>query len=316
MKKLTSLILVILLAMAGLACAAAEGRDWSAVMPMPTEEQLSRPGECRSPYVTFFADTGDITGLEMNLRIDHDPLGTYICPACWFLNVSSLEEKYTEVYSDYSDSIGGYLGFQVLETGEKVLIMSLWNVFCRDADGKITELKPKVLYSPEARIREHTPETNGEGSFLQCIIPCDWKTEKDYRLVLVQETGEEGTEVFTLSLMEAKKALLLAQSAPDISASKPILRINAFSGKEEVAACGEALMDLVMRSTELIETIVRTDRHLPGRRLRCSATQRVCLTLYMRIISMGRAMPGSLASICCVPITCGFQETGMTRLTH
>lgn len=63
---------------------------------------------------------------------------------------------------------------------------------------------------------------------------------------------------------EYEKALLLAQSAPDISASKPLLRINAFSGKEEVAACGEALMDLVMRSTELIETIVRTDRQMPS----------------------------------------------------
>ncbi len=63
---------------------------------------------------------------------------------------------------------------------------------------------------------------------------------------------------------EYEKALQPAESAPDISASKPRLRINAFSGKEEVAACGEALMDPVMRSTEPIGTIVRTDRQRPS----------------------------------------------------
>ena len=210
MKKLITLMLAILLALAGLSFASAEGRDWSAMMPMPTEEQISQPGELRSPYVTFYPQARNITGLEMNLRIDHDPLGTYICPACWFLNVSALEEQYTRVYSDYDGSLTGYLGFQVLESGEKVLIMSLWNAFCEDADGNVTELKPKVLYAPEARIQEHNPETNGEGSFLQCIIPCEWETGKDYHFVLEQETGEEGTEVFTLTLTEAESAKEIA----------------------------------------------------------------------------------------------------------
>ncbi|MBR3743260.1 MAG: helix-turn-helix transcriptional regulator [Clostridia bacterium] len=62
---------------------------------------------------------------------------------------------------------------------------------------------------------------------------------------------------------EHETALLLAQSAPDISASKIMLRINAFDGKEEVAASGEALLDLVLHSTELIESIVRTDIRMP-----------------------------------------------------
>ena len=61
---------------------------------------------------------------------------------------------------------------------------------------------------------------------------------------------------------EHEKALLLAQSAPDINATRLMLRINAFDGKEEVAASGEALLDMIMRSTELIESIVRTDIHM------------------------------------------------------
>ena len=62
---------------------------------------------------------------------------------------------------------------------------------------------------------------------------------------------------------EHEKALMLAASAPDINASRPILRINAFDGKDEVAASGEALLDMLMRSSELIESIVRTDIHMP-----------------------------------------------------
>ncbi len=42
-----------------------------------------------------------------------------------------------------------------------------------------------------------------------------------------------------------------------------MLRINAFDGKEEVAASGEALLDMILHSTELIESIVRTDIHMP-----------------------------------------------------
>ena len=48
---------------------------------------------------------------------------------------------------------------------------------------------------------------------------------------------------------EHEKALLLAQSAPDTNATRLMLRINAFDGKEEVAASGEALLDMILRST-------------------------------------------------------------------
>ena len=62
---------------------------------------------------------------------------------------------------------------------------------------------------------------------------------------------------------EHEKALMLAESAPDATASRLFLRIKAFEGKEEIAACGEALLDTVLHSTELIENIVLTDRHMP-----------------------------------------------------
>ncbi len=62
---------------------------------------------------------------------------------------------------------------------------------------------------------------------------------------------------------EHEKAALLADTAPDLSASKPFLRINAFDGKEAVAASGEALIETLLCSADLMAAIVRTDRNLP-----------------------------------------------------
>ncbi|MBR5410430.1 MAG: helix-turn-helix transcriptional regulator [Clostridia bacterium] len=62
---------------------------------------------------------------------------------------------------------------------------------------------------------------------------------------------------------EGEKAALLADSAPALNESKPFLRINAFDGKEAVAARGDALIDLVLAAADLIAAIVRGDRSLP-----------------------------------------------------
>lgn len=62
---------------------------------------------------------------------------------------------------------------------------------------------------------------------------------------------------------EHEKALQLAESAPNIQGSKLFLRINAFDGKEAVAASGEALVDLLRCLSELIPAIVRADRSIP-----------------------------------------------------
>ena len=58
-----------------------------------------------------------------------------------------------------------------------------------------------------------------------------------------------------------EKALALAKNAPDIQASKLFLRINAFDGQEAVAACGEALLETVRLSAELMVRIVLSDQY-------------------------------------------------------
>lgn len=62
---------------------------------------------------------------------------------------------------------------------------------------------------------------------------------------------------------EHEKALQLAESAPDLSASKPLLRIQAFDGIEAVAESGKALLETVRCSAELMERIVLSDQNIP-----------------------------------------------------
>ena len=65
------------------------------------------------------------------------------------------------------------------------------------------------------------------------------------------------------NLGEGEKALALAEDAPDLYGSGPFLRINAYDGRETVAACGEALMETVRCSGELMVRILLNDQRIP-----------------------------------------------------
>ena len=88
-------------------------------------------------------------------------------------------------------------------------------------------------------------------------------------LPVLQDGAMKQQAVSELSQMykntgEREKAMQLADSAPQLRTSGPFLRINAFDGKEAVAASGEALIEMVRSAAELIEEIVRADRSIPS----------------------------------------------------
>ena len=62
---------------------------------------------------------------------------------------------------------------------------------------------------------------------------------------------------------EHEKALQLAEAAPDLRTSGPFLKINAYDGKDAVAATGEALLETVFASAELTVQIVLSDGTMP-----------------------------------------------------
>lgn len=59
---------------------------------------------------------------------------------------------------------------------------------------------------------------------------------------------------------EHEKALALSETAPGIEGSKPFLHINAFDGREAVAASGEALIETLRVSADRMVSIVLSDR--------------------------------------------------------
>ena len=67
--------------------------------------------------------------------------------------------------------------------------MTVWTTFCEDSDGNVTVFTPKVVY-PENKGEAN--RTNAEGSFVQCILPYDWRAGRDYR-VLIQQTNAADT---------------------------------------------------------------------------------------------------------------------------
>ena len=168
-------------------------RDWTSLMAMPTDEQIdSVKGLGRSPYIALYMHfPGVRRAMEYcaDFHADHQPKGTYLCPFNWWMDVSSLKEQYTSVYNDYTGTPGGYCGFQRLGDGSRVFIMTVWTTFCEDSDGNVTVFTPKVVY-PENKGEAN--RTNAEGSFVQCILPYDWRAGRDYR-VLIQQTNAADT---------------------------------------------------------------------------------------------------------------------------
>lgn len=175
-------------------------RNWEECMDMPDEEQMEASnGRERSPYIAFWVNYPDVEKAieySVDVHTDHDPITTYYCPINWTTDVSSLEEQYESVYNDFADAIGGYCGFQRLEDGSKVFIMTLWDIFCKDSDGNVEIIAPEVIYPENGG--EAAQEGDAEGNYVHCIVPFDWKSGRDYRILLQQSDSDTtGNAVFT-----------------------------------------------------------------------------------------------------------------------
>ena len=174
-------------------------RNWAGAMRLPTETQLSSyKSGARSPYIAFYTNfpAGGMTEYSIDIHTDHKPLGTYICPINWWMDLSALESKYARVWADYGGAGGGYCGLQVWNDGTMGVIMTLWDVFTEDYNGHVDHIKARVLYPADAYDTDH--DDSGEGSFVHYSYPFDWKPGRDYRLLLQQSTGDNGNTLLTL----------------------------------------------------------------------------------------------------------------------
>ena len=160
--------------------------DWASVFPFPSAAQISNHNQTsthRSPYLYGWMDIPQntrYTEYAIDFKADYLPNGTYCCLGNWTMDYSSLNRRYVNVRTEY-ESVHAYAGFQSLYDGEKVGIMSFWDVYCTDASGNVTTIRAQRVYPATT---SHSDDFGGEGTGAHCIEPYAWEADHWYRMHL------------------------------------------------------------------------------------------------------------------------------------
>lgn len=163
---------------------------WEARMHLPTSKQTRAYAAAeRSPYIVcwpHFANTTGYTAYAVDFKADSQPRGTYVNIGNWWMDVSNLYKRYVSVTSDGGDFPGAaYAGFQVLEDGRKVAIMSVWKLFLVDEAGNRSTLDARRTYPKNPTIAD---DFGGEGTGVKTLVDYDWQAGRTYRALI--ECGE------------------------------------------------------------------------------------------------------------------------------
>ena len=166
---------------------------WEARMHLPTNKQMnSYIATDRSPYIVCwpqFAGTKKYTEFAVDFKADSQPRGTYVNTGNWWMDISSLKKSYTSVDTDEGEPGAMYAGFQVLENGRKVAIMSVWKLFLVDKNGKKSVLKAKRTYPEKPLVGG---DFGGEGTGIKTMVDYDWEAGKTYRSLIQCSTTAAG----------------------------------------------------------------------------------------------------------------------------
>ena len=171
---------------------------WEARMHLPTSKQTrAYVAAERSPYIVCwpnFANTTGYTAYAVDFKADSQPRGTYLNIGNWWMDVSSLYKRYDSVTSDGEAFPGtAYAGFQVLEDGRKVAIMSVWKLFLVDEAGNRSTLEARRTYPKNPTIAD---DFEGEGTGVKTLVDYDWQAGRTYRaLIEYGETKADNCEI-------------------------------------------------------------------------------------------------------------------------
>lgn len=188
--------------------------NWSEVLDMPSQEQIdayNSESQLRSPYVAGWLQApSDVTYSEyvIDFKADHLPLGTYCCLGNWNMDMSALKQQYAEVEIF---GINGYAGFQNIDTGEKIAIMSFWDIYAKDENGSDVTIRAQRVY-PETTDRSESFDNEGVG--VHCSVNYDWEENHWYRMhlkcVTNPQTGNSMVEQWVCDLETGVYTLLVA----------------------------------------------------------------------------------------------------------
>ncbi len=192
-----------------------EAMDWQQVFDFPSAEEsllYNEQSASLAPYIAGWLKIPQrkrYTEYMIDFKAEYLPEATYCCLSSWKMDYSSLEKEYVSVRTEY-EGVQGYAGFQSLLDGERVSIMSFWDIFCQDDNGTETVIRAKLVY-PEATDND---SFGGEGTGAHCIVPYDWQENHWYRMHLVctkyEEEGNTVVEQWVIDLETQEEILLCA----------------------------------------------------------------------------------------------------------
>ena len=173
-------------------------RPWKKDMCFPTARQIAEArGAARAPYIGYttpIPGVDSITEYAVDFWIDDLDNGTYFSALSWWMDVSGLEKRYASLSNEYTSPGSGYCGFQRWGGGETAVIMSVWDIFCKDEAGRRTVIRAKELYPGKANSCQ-----GSEGSFQQFLVQYPWQPQRPYRLLMRQSASKDtGNSVLTM----------------------------------------------------------------------------------------------------------------------
>ncbi len=177
-------------------------RDWNSLMPLPdmsSVEAFNAASNNRSPYVVGAMSpvgSGLYTEYSVDFKADFVPTGTYCCLANMALDYSSSFKK---TRTDY-EGVNFYAGFQRVNDGRMISIMSVWDLYVSDSAGNERVIHAHVV-APEAYVGG---SFSGEGTGVQCLVDYPWQPGHWYRMLIQcgisEETGNTTLEQLACDL--------------------------------------------------------------------------------------------------------------------
>lgn len=189
--------------------------DWTDRVVFPEQSDITAWNACstqRSPYMAVWLHVPAgvrFTEYTIDFKSDHFPRGSYYSLGNWYMDYSSLEKQYRKVGTEYGQN--GYAGFQNIQNGERLGIMSFWDIYCTDYSNNVTTIRPEVIY-PADPYKKGAFGNEGVGA--QCMDLYDWKESNWYRFHLKcvenNTTGHTEVEFWVCDLETGKNTIICA----------------------------------------------------------------------------------------------------------
>lgn len=187
-------------------------RRWDEIMRFPSLERINyinKTSRCRSPYLTAWLDTnieGGFSQYAVDFKADYLPYQTYCSLGNFFIDYSSLRDKYKSV--DNGGGISAYCGFQRINkpnSPEYIGILSIWDAYCVDKSGKKDTIRAKLI-SSSSGAKEVSYSNEGIG--ISCRPEYLWQPKKWYRMLVQCAEPQNGGNTkleFWVGDLETKK---------------------------------------------------------------------------------------------------------------